>query len=269
MEIASKFKLEIRSLCQTYQMPVIDHLDLKVAEGEFVCLLGPNGCGKTTLLRIISGLEPPSSGQVLVDGHNLSSEGHNDHRVAVVFQEPRLLPWRSIQDNIALCLKPLNVDRKEARERCLRYLRLVGLEGFEHYYPNKLSGGMQQRASIARALAVEPEILLMDEPFSALDAQNRRIMQDEILKIWRETGKTILFITHSISEALRLGTRVILLTARPARVRTVVETSNYSERELIDVEHLLLQQISEEVMRQQGLAAPVDSSTERAVLGDD
>lgn len=269
MAVASPYKLEIRGLSKMYQVHVIDRLDLRVTEGEFVCLLGPNGCGKTTLLRIIGGLEVATSGQVLIDGEEISSQKGNHHRVGVVFQEPRLLPWKSIHENITICLKPLGVSRAEANERAARYLRLVGLDGFERYYPNRLSGGMQQRASIARALAVEPEILLMDEPFSALDAQNRRIMQDEILKIWKDTGKTILFITHSISEALRLGTTVILLTARPARVRTVVHTSDYSEGDLIEIERKLLEQISEEVLRQQSISTPAPSITGRDLLGDD
>jgi NitT/TauT family transport system ATP-binding protein len=176
-----------------------------VQPGEFVCLLGPNGCGKTTLLRILAGLEEPDAGQVLLDGESVAARSHHARRVGAVFQEPRLLPWRSVLDNITLCLKPMGLRGQAARERAYAYLELVGLRGFEHDYPERLSGGMRQRAAIARALAIEPAILLMDEPFSALDPETRRFMQDGLVHLWKTMDFTILFVTHNIEEALHIG----------------------------------------------------------------
>jgi len=245
-------KLATQHLYKRYQLEVIHDLQLAVRPGAFYSILGPNGCGKTTLLRILCGLEAPTSGHVIIDGDvvELTRQQHQ-HRVAIVFQEPRLLPWKSIADNVRLCLRPLGVPEREARERTRRYLELVGLGSFMHYYPNRLSGGMQQRASIARALAVEPDVLLMDEPFSALDAQNRRIMQDETLKIWQETHKTIVFVTHSISEAVRLSTEVAVLTARPATIRQVVTVRDHADTRALEA--ALLQMLTEEVDRQRAL----------------
>lgn len=244
-------KLETRGLSKAYEIPVLEGLDLAVRPGEFLCLLGPNGCGKSTLLRVLSGLERPDAGAVLVDGQEVDLMARHLHKIGVVFQEPRLLPWKSIRDNITLCLKPLGVAGRAARRRADEYLSLVGLHGFARYYPLRLSGGMQQRASIARALSVEPEILLMDEPFSALDPENRRIMQEEVVKIWKATQKTVIFVTHSIEEALLIGTRVVLFTARPARVRTVVELDGATDRHAKADE--LLGQLSEQVRRQREL----------------
>lgn len=244
-------KLEMRGLSKRYQIPVLEQLSLKVPAGQFVCLLGPNGCGKTTLLRILAGLERPDGGAVLVDGQVVDLTSPHERRVGFVFQEPRLLPWKSVRDNVLRCLEPVGVRGAAARARAEQYLALVGLHGFDRYYPNQLSGGMQQRVSIARALSVEPDILLMDEPFSALDPENRRIMQDEVVKIWRQTKRTIIFVTHAIDEALQIGTQVVLLSARPARPRVVRRLDPTADRQALEAE--LLAAMSEEVWRQREL----------------
>jgi NitT/TauT family transport system ATP-binding protein len=243
-------KLEVQAVGKDFLIPVIDSVSFQVEAGEFVCLLGPNGCGKTTLLRIVGGLEPPSRGQVRLDGRPVQVERRHERHVGVVFQEDRLLPWLSLRDNVALVLKPLGLERGARETRAAGYLALAGLQGFEGYYPGRVSGGMRQRAAIARALAIEPDVLLMDEPFGALDAQNRRIMQQEVRRIWAETGRTILFVTHSIEEAAAIGTTLIMLSARPSRVRAVIRNDGSQERgKLIDD---LTTMVMEEVERQQG-----------------
>jgi NitT/TauT family transport system ATP-binding protein len=232
--------LEVVDVGKDFLIPVIDRVSFTVEAGEFVCLLGPNGCGKTTLLRIIGGLEPPTRGRVVLGGH----------RVGVVFQEDRLLPWLTVRKNVELVLKPVGLGPTERRETAARYLGMAGLAGFEDYHPGRVSGGMRQRAAIARALAVEPDVLLMDEPFGALDAQNRRIMQKEVRRIWRETGRTIVFVTHSIEEAVEIGTTLIMLSARPARIRELIRNDGRVERaKLVDDLNTI---IMEEVERQQG-----------------
>ena len=242
-------KLAIEGIGKDYLIPVIDSVTFAVEAGEFVCLLGPNGCGKTTLLRIIGGIEPPTRGTVLLDGRPVVADQDHERHVGVVFQEDRLLPWLSLRDNVALVLKPLGLDRQARAERAMTYLRLAGLQGFEGYYPAKVSGGMRQRAAIARALAVEPDVLLMDEPFGALDAQNRRIMQQEVRRIWRETGRTIVFVTHAIEEAVAIGTTLVMLSARPSRVRERIRNDGAARGRLIDELNTM---IMEEVERQQG-----------------
>jgi NitT/TauT family transport system ATP-binding protein len=242
-------KLQVADVVKAYQIPVLHQVSFQIEEGEFVCILGPNGCGKTTLLRIIGGLERPTSGNVVVDGRPLTYDEADDHKIGVVFQEDRLLPWLSLRDNVALVLKPWGLSRVQREAIALKYLHLAGLQGFEHYYPNRVSGGMRQRAAIARALAIEPDLLLMDEPFGALDAQNRRIMQDEVRRIWRETKKTILFVTHSIEEAVHIGTTLIMLSARPSQIRELIRNNGTQERHaLIDG---LNGMIMEEVLKQQ------------------
>ena len=243
-------KLEVQAVGKDFLIPVIDSVSFQVEAGEFVCLLGPNGCGKTTLLRIVGGLEPPTRGQVRLDGRPVQAERRHERHVGVVFQEDRLLPWLSLRDNVALVLKPLGLERGARETRAAGYLALAGLQGFEGYYPGRVSGGMRQRAAIARALAIEPDVLLMDEPFGALDAQNRRIMQQEVRRIWAETGRTILFVTHSIEEAAAIGTTLIMLSARPSRVRALIRNDGSQERgKLIDD---LTTMVMEEVERQQG-----------------
>jgi len=249
-------KLEVDEVGKDYLIPVIDSVSFAVEAGEFLCLLGPNGCGKTTLLRIIGGLEPASRGRVTLDGRPVVFAQRHERRVGVVFQEDRLLPWLTLRDNVALVLTPLGRPPAERAATAERYLKLVGLAGFEDYYPGRVSGGMRQRAAIARALAIEPDLLLMDEPFGALDAQNRRIMQNEVRRIWRQTGRTIVFVTHAIEEAVAIGTTLVMLSARPARVREAIRNDGRVARAtLIDDLNTM---IMEEVERQQGAGPPAE-----------
>jgi NitT/TauT family transport system ATP-binding protein len=197
-----------------------------VRKGEFAVLLGPSGCGKTTMLRMIAGLEQPSGGWVEIDGLNLWNGAERDGatlaHLGMVFQEANLFPWLSVLDNIALPLKLRGTPRGERRDRARELCRVVGIAGFENRYPRELSGGMRQRASIARALSYNPDILLMDEPFGALDAITRESMNQELQRLWMETHKTIVLVTHSISEAVFLADRVVLLSPRPGRIQEVV-----------------------------------------------
>jgi NitT/TauT family transport system ATP-binding protein len=243
-------KLAIEDVSKDYLIPVLDRVSLTVTSGEFVCLLGPNGCGKTTLLRIVGGLEPASRGRVTLDGEPIVAGRPHQHRIGVVFQEDRLLPWKTLRENVALVLRPLGLVAPERRRLADRYLALAGLRGFEDYYPGRVSGGMRQRAAIARALAIDPDVLLMDEPFGGLDAQNRRIMQNEVRRIWRETGRTILFVTHAIEEAVAVGTTLVMFSARPSHIRELIHNDGRTDRaKLIDDLNTM---IMEEVERQQG-----------------
>ena len=198
---------------------VLDGLDLDVREGETLCILGPSGCGKTTLLRALHGLLPLDAGRILVGGEVVRRPRRD---VAMVFQHFGLFPWKTVVSNVAYGVELAGFPVPERLLRVERYLDLVGLRGFERAYPYQLSGGMRQRVGLARALALEPRLLLMDEPFGALDAQTRETMQEELTRLWERTGKTIVFVTHDIDEAVYLGDRVIVLTARPARVRAEI-----------------------------------------------
>lgn len=194
--------------------------NLEVEKGLFLSLVGPSGCGKSTLLRIISGLMRPSSGQVLLSGQKVTGPGHDR---AMVFQEFALMPWRTVMRNIEMGLEFRGVPIDERRKIAARHVELVGLNGFEDHFPHELSGGMRQRVGLARALAVDPDILLMDEPFAAVDSQTRDLMQTELLRIWEERRKTVIFVTHSIEEAVFLSDKVAMLSARPAKVVDIVD----------------------------------------------
>ena len=194
----------------------LDNISLQVKPGEFVCVVGPSGCGKSTLLHLIAGLHQQSSGQVFVDGKPVSGPGTD--RI-LIFQELGLFPWLKVGENVEFGMKMKNVSKAEREEKVQYYLRLVHLSKFRDSYTHQLSGGMRQRVALARALATEPDVLLMDEPFAALDAQTRDLLHDELERIWSETGRTIIFVTHNVREAVRLGDRVVLMTFRPGRVK--------------------------------------------------
>ncbi len=193
-------------------------IDVEIKPGEFVCLVGPSGCGKSTLLRLIGKLIRPTSGEI-----EIASDGSGGRTTSVVFQEYSIFPWRTVEQNIRLGLDLAKVDRREANRTAALWIERLGLKGFEGAYPDTLSGGMKQRVSIARALAVDPELLLMDEPFAALDAQLRLVLQEELLSLWQEFQRTVLFVTHSLDEAILLGDRVIVMSARPGRVLANLE----------------------------------------------
>ncbi|MCQ6962703.1 ABC transporter ATP-binding protein [Methanolobus chelungpuianus] len=202
------------------QTLALDNVSLDIADKEFVCFIGPSGCGKTTLLRIVSGLDLPDAGEVFVDNERILSPGP---KRGMVFQEYSLFPWKSVMDNIIFGPQMRGIRKKDAIEEAQKYLELVGLEQFRDSYPHELSGGMKQRVAIARALANEPEVLLMDEPFGALDAQTRNTLQHELLSIWQKKNITILFVTHSVDEAVFLADRIMIMTARPGKIKEVIK----------------------------------------------
>ena len=221
-------KLEVRGLTKQFvhgvgsTVPVFEGLSFEVANLEFLAIVGPSGCGKSTMLRIVDGLIPADDGAVFLDGKEVTGSGH-DHGMGMVFQSFDLFPWRTARGNVEFGLEMLGIDRDERRERGRHYIEMVGLTGFEDAYPHQLSGGMQQRVGIARALAIRPEVLLMDEPFGSLDVQTRDLLQDELLRIWQQERKTVIFVTHSIEEAIYLGDRIIVLSPRPSRIDRVIE----------------------------------------------
>jgi len=215
-------KVELDAISLSYKttsgerLLALDNISLEVKPGEFLCIVGPSGCGKSTLLHLIAGLQPQTSGKILVDGTPVSGPGTD--RI-LIFQELGLFPWLTVGGNIEFGMKMKNVNKAEREEKVQYYLRLVHLSKFRDSYIHQLSGGMRQRVALARALATEPDVLLMDEPFAALDAQTRDLLHDELERLWAETGRTIIFVTHNVREAARLGDRVVLLTFRPGRVK--------------------------------------------------
>jgi ABC-type nitrate/sulfonate/bicarbonate transport system ATPase subunit len=217
-----KTKVSFHDVCMTFKrdgnsVSVLEHIDLEAREGEFVCILGPSGCGKSTLLNIVGGFLKQTSGEVKIDGVPVTGP---DPRRIFVFQERGVFPWLTVEGNIGFGL--FKLSNEEKAKRIAHYVKLVGLDGFEQAYPQELSGGMKQRLEVARALAVNPDMLFLDEPFGALDSITRLIMRSELLRIWEAERKTILFVTHDIEESVQLADRVIVMSARPAVIRKVV-----------------------------------------------
>lgn len=254
---AQMAKVELSDLCLSYRtqsgerLLALDHINLQVRAGEFLCIVGPSGCGKSTLLHLIAGLQPQTSGQILVDGKQVQGPGTD--RI-LIFQEGGLFPWLTVGQNVEFGMKMKGVSKSERQENTRYYLRLVHLAKFEKSYIHQLSGGMRQRVAIARALATEPDVLLMDEPFAALDAQTRDLLHDELERIWRETGRTVIFVTHNVREAVRLGDRVVLLTFRPGRVKSEFLVALPRPRHLEDPDVArtagdILDQLREEINR--------------------
>jgi NitT/TauT family transport system ATP-binding protein len=228
---------------------VLEDIDLDVANGEFVCLLGPSGCGKSTLLNIVGGFIPPTEGTVSIDGEPVTGP---DPRRIFVFQERGVFPWLTVEENIGFGL--FRHPEKEQRERIAHYIAMVGLKGFERAYPRELSGGMKQRLEVARALAVDPDVLYLDEPFGALDSITRLQMRRELLRIWQAERKTVLFVTHDIEESVQLADRVVVLSARPGRIRQIVDVDLPHPRDLSDPRYL---ELRDEIFAEIGLAHQV------------
>jgi NitT/TauT family transport system ATP-binding protein len=240
----------------------VDDVDLQITEGEFLVIVGPSGCGKSTLLDMLAGLTLPSGGQILIDGKPITGPGPDR---GMVFQQYALLPWRTARENVEFGLEATGAGKRQRRERAREYLALVGLDDFADSYPHQLSGGMKQRVAIARSLATDPELLIMDEPFGALDALTREALQSQLARIWERTGKTIVFVTHGIDEAVYLGQRVAVMSARPGRIKAVIDIPLKSDEAVADLRadplfgrlgQLVWQQLRDEIASVQGFSAP-------------
>jgi len=237
-----KVRLHIESLSKEFQGKdgsalVVDNVSLDVYDNEFLVLLGPGHCGKTVFLNIMAGLEKPSSGKIFLDGEPLQG---NDPRIGMVFQKWSLLPWKTVMENTEIGPKFRGVDKATRRAKAQEYLNLVGLQGFENAYPSQLSGGMKQRVGIARAYTNDPEILIMDEPFGALDAQTRYAMEEEVIKIWQKEKRTVIFVTNNIEEAVYLGDRIVLFSERPARIKEIYKNDLPRPRDMVSPEFMKL-----------------------------
>jgi NitT/TauT family transport system ATP-binding protein len=244
-------KLEAEHIHTTFMrdgksLPVLRDINLTVSDGEFVCLLGPSGCGKSTLLSTMAGFLSPSSGEIKIDGQVVRGP---DPRRIFVFQERGVFPWLTVEGNIGFGL--FRLTAAERRERVARYIKMVGLEGFEKAYPPALSGGMKQRLEVARALAVNPDMLFLDEPFGALDSITRLTMRGELLRIWEAERKTIIFVTHDIDEAVQLADRVVVLSARPATIQEIVDIDIPHPRDISSARYL---ELRDGIFKQIGLA---------------
>jgi NitT/TauT family transport system ATP-binding protein len=234
-QVRKEFAIRGENGGPAHRFTALDDIMLDVKSGEFLALVGPSGCVKSTLLDLLGGLETPTSGRILLDGRPI--EGPARDR-GIVFQQYALFPWRTAVQNVEFGLDIAGLKSKARREKALHFLDLVGLSAFANRYPHELSGGMKQRVAIARSLAYDPEVLMMDEPFAALDAQTRETLQAELLRIWRRTGKTIVFITHGIDEAVVLGQRVAIMTSRPGRIKQVIAVPEVLRSETEDVRSL-------------------------------
>jgi NitT/TauT family transport system ATP-binding protein len=248
--------LEIKNVVKKFitekkEVLAVDNVNFEVRNNEFLSIVGPSGCGKSTILRMIAGLEKPTSGEILIEGRKIEKP---DAERGMVFQQYTLLPWRTVLENVGFGLEIKGVPKAERDEVARKFIKMIGLEGFEDAYPYELSGGMQQRVAIARTLANDPKIVLMDEPFGALDTQTRTILQNELLKIWEKDKKTVVFITHSVEEAVYLSDRVIIMTARPGKVKDIVDISLDRPRKRNTVEFLeykkqIVDKLKDEVLK--------------------
>jgi NitT/TauT family transport system ATP-binding protein len=258
----SQAQIVIDGVSHVYRPPrgravlALDQVSLEVANREFVALLGPSGCGKSTLLYLIGGFLPVETGAVRVDGKEVSAPGPDR---GIVFQHFALFPWKTVRSNILYGLERQGMLKAEREKRAMDFIELVGLAGFEDSYPSQLSGGMKQRTAIARTLAFDPTILLMDEPFGALDAQTRGLMQRELLAIWQRTPKTVIFVTHDVQEAVYLADRVAVMSARPGRIKTIVDTkfdknaaNIFKEKAFVDKVDEIWNLVRDEAIKAQG-----------------
>ena len=231
--------------------PALQNIDLEIEQGEFVCIVGPSGCGKSTLLHLLAGLDQATTGEIQIDGNPIQGPGTD--RI-LIFQELGLFPWLTVRQNVEFGLKMARMPRVERRERAHMFLRMVHLSHFEDHYPHQLSGGMRQRVALARSLALRPKILLMDEPFAALDAQTRDLLHDELERLWKETSPTIVFVTHNVREAVRLGDRVLLMSFRPGRIKKQYQVGlgrprHVEDADVAELSREILGQLREEIDR--------------------
>jgi NitT/TauT family transport system ATP-binding protein len=232
-------------------LKAIDNLSIEIKDSQFICIVGPSGCGKSTLLRMIAGLEPFNSGEIFVGGKKVESPSPS---IGFVFQEYTLFPWRTVQKNVEFGLELKNVDQAERSKVASKYIDMVGLSKFKDAYPHQLSGGMKQRTAIARTLAVGPDILLMDEPFGALDAQTRNILQEQLLQIWEKEKIKVLFVTHNVDEAVFLADKVIIMTSRPGKIKDIIDIDIprpriRTETEVNKLRNTILKSLFEEVQK--------------------
>jgi len=254
--VSKRFTVRDQQKGAVTEFTALHEVSLSVKTGEFLVVVGPSGCGKSTLLDLLAGLTTPSAGRILLDGKPITGPGMDR---GVVFQQYALFPWRTALENVEFGLELRELTPKERRDRARSFLDLVGLSGFEQRYPHELSGGMKQRVAIARSLAYDPDVLLMDEPFAALDQQTREILQGELVRIWQSSKKTIVFITHGIDEAVCLGERVAVMTSRPGRIKTIIEVPESlkygedvrSRPEYGPVRHEVWSRLRDEVQRAQ------------------
>jgi NitT/TauT family transport system ATP-binding protein len=252
------------------QLLAVHDVDIQIADGEFLVIVGPSGCGKSTLLDMLAGLTQATTGRILIDGTPITGPGPDR---GIVFQQYALLPWRTAHENVEFGLEAAKLGRRERRERAREYLDLVGLNGFEESYPHQLSGGMKQRVAIARSLATDPQLLIMDEPFGAVDALTRDSLQAQLARIWERTGKTIVFVTHGIDEAVYLGQRVAVMSARPGRIKAIVDIPLKSQEAAADVRanpdfgrlsRLVWDELRDEVATAQRIAPPRSVAAQHA-----
>lgn len=237
-DAGSKAKIQFKDFSKRFgELLVLDNLNFRIQKNEFFCIVGPTGCGKTTLCNLVTTLIPPSSGTILIDGEPVNPRKHN---ISFVFQEPSCLEWRTVWDNVKFGLEIKGYPEDQITEKCQTVMRIVGLDGFEEYFPNQISAGMKQRVAIARSFVTDPDLLLMDEPFGQLDIKKRFMMLDEVLRLWRELQATIIYVTHNLEEAVYLARNIAVLSQKPTKVKEIVPVDlpyprDYTDEKFVDV----------------------------------